>query len=334
MKHIVNFNDYKINELFVHKSNDDIDDKNFILYKKDVWIFDENEFDEIYQTINDTIGDDIFTDDMQDSFNIIRESYPYILVGSIRNNTIVFSSVNYRHSIDSDDLKKLKQLLNIDTIKVDFYRGVYSDIDDSTILKDEQKDYFYHGTSLKYINSIYKYGIKPNDKQTNFDSDKHKDKIFITKNIEKALFHANTAAQNTNSISVILKLKVPDTSKLIIDYDVSREFYGDTEQHTELYGIETNQYFKPTGILKDSEKVNIAKKIGIYGYLGRIPSSYIEDVIIDVNILQHWYIQLHKFGEHIDYDSEIWNDYNDIDMWSELSFKELLNYIEDIDEEE
>lgn len=346
MQYIKKFSKFKmINELFVHNDDDNYEDKKFILYKKDLWVFDYEywEENELWVEINDVIGEDILEQDLDDSIRTILEEYSYILAGEIIENKIVLDgTMNFRHSSISDDLKKLKKELNL-PIKINHYTDTYAgDVDDFELDTEEFKNaYFYHGTSLKYLEQIYKEGLKPMINNTNFDKIKHKDKIFITSNLEKALFHAQTTAMKTDSFPIILKLKIPDHSKLVLDYDLALGFYGTNAKINKELGYDNVyrnsgggafQYDKP--ILDNDKDIDISKKLGIYGYVGRIPSSFIEDVFIDLNVLR-------KYPELLDedyysdmslkdYDSEIWQEFDNVKLWSELSIKDTLNTINNI----
>lgn len=337
---ILRYNDYfKINELFVHKEGDDPNDKYFINYKQDLWIFDDEEYEEkeIYKIINDKLGDDILTEDIYDSIQKIEEEYPYILTGKIYDNYIIISNINYRHGQYSKDLKKVSQYLKL-PVRISYQTGSYLDIDHEYDLEyfEEIKDgYFYHGTCLKYLDGISVKGIIPNDNTTNFDNIIHKDKIFITANLDKALFHANTAALNQNSFPIILKFKIPDISKLVLDYDLGLVFYGTDADVNKKLGYSnihkgTGGIIHNTSILKDSEKIDISKKLGIYGYTGRIPASFIDDILIDIQTLSnHWY----DFNlDTLDYDSDMWNNFNSVEFWSELSIKDTLKRVEQIED--
>ena len=348
MKYIKRYNSYIINELFVHKENEEIDDKYFILYKKDLWVFSEDEWEEkkLWKDINKALGEDILEDDFWDSFTMLREEHAYILNGKIEDNFIVLNgSDNYRHSNSSIDIKKLRKVFDL-PIRVTYGKGVYyGDEGEYYIFElDNFKDsYYYHGTSLKYLEAISKTGIRPMDKNSNYDKINHSDKIFFTSNKERALFHANTAALKTNSFPILLKFKIPDVNKIVIDYDLAMDFYGEDADVSQKLGYSNIKKYsggfqKDKTIIKDSEKVNILNKMGVFGYLGRIPSSFIEEVLIDIITLQnHLYLADDEisdiYGEELSTVSEVWNEFDDIGVWSEMSIKEVLKRIDNMVED-
>ncbi len=349
MLYIKKFNEYKpINELFVHSDDrEDLDGKNFILYKKDVWIFDDDEWEEneIWEDINNAIGEDVAEEDYYETQITIKEKHPYILQGTINDGNIYIDEYpNYRHGSLSTDLKKLSDELGLE-VKASYNKGAYNDESaeyDIEFYEKIEDAYFYHGTCLKYLDGISKKGIIPFDENTNFDSVKHSDKIFVTTNMEKALFHANTASLKNKSFPVILKFKLPDTSKLVIDYDLGMEFYGVDNKINQHLGY-SDIYNKTGGtafdngakILSDSEKIDISRKLGLYGYKGRIPANRIE-VHIDLDTLnKYWEIFDDDYGyeQELENDNEMWDEIHDIDMWSELTSQEAKSRIEDIEDE-
>jgi hypothetical protein len=306
-----------------------------------LWIFDETEWLEkkIWKEINKATKTNLFTDKFYDIRDVI-DGHPYILSGEIDNGSLyIQGSGNYRHSSLSPDVKKLSKQLKM-PVKVAYTYGRYNDKDAELELelKDSIKDAtFYHGTCIKYLRPISRLGIKPMDGKTNFDNIFHKNKIFLTVNEEKALFHANTAAIKSNSYPIILECKIPDESKLIIDYDVGLDFYGsDYEVNQKLgYSGILNRY-KEKNIIDDSEKINLSKKLGIFGYSGRVPANHITGVLIDFDTFEQYYYMFSEHyhtGEIIDYDSYIWNDIAEVDDWVRIRPKELLKDIDDLEQE-
>jgi hypothetical protein len=129
--YIKKFNQYMaINELYVHKNDEDLNDKFFILFKKDLWIFSEEEWEEneLYDIINKAFGEEIVNSDLYSSLQNIRETNFHILTGQISDYVIYLdlSNSDYRHSEHSDDLYKLKKELNM-PVKIKFYTGKYLD---------------------------------------------------------------------------------------------------------------------------------------------------------------------------------------------------------------
>jgi hypothetical protein len=348
MRYIKPFGDYQqiINELLVHKSSDE--GINFIMYKKDLWIFSDDEWveNEIWKDINEKLGEDLLEEDVWNSLDTIREEHPYILYGKIEDGYIVLDGThNFRHSKSSIDLKKLKDEINL-PIKVNYMKGVYLEDDAEYKLYDLEnyKDgYYYHGTSIKYLERISKTGIRPMSRNSNYDRINHIDKIFFTSNIEKAVFHANTASMKTESFPIILKFKIPDVSKIVIDYDLAIDLYGEDNQTARELGYSNIKkgfggYHQDKTIIEDSDKINIMTKLGIFGYTGRISPSFIESVLIDTYVLQdHLYLvdedTKYMLGMELDAESEIWNEFSNVGDWGEMSMDALVRYVNELVED-
>lgn len=331
------FLDNKLNELYVHKEVEDLEDSKFILYKKDLFIFDESTWSETIESlIHDSNLNFDFSniDDMYTSLNELKEERPDIIIGYISNNTAYIETFEHSHSEHSDDIKKLSQELKM-TIKFKYFDDMSGGYDnDQFITRNiEQKKLkdriFYHGTCLKFLESILSKGLIPT-KDTNFSGIDHNNKIFMSLNIEKAVFHAHHAAKTQNSFPIIISFKVPDTSKLIPDYDLTRDVYGDKSDIMKKYNydkIKTGLSVK-RGIGYGSNK-DITNKIGIYGYLGRIPASMIGDIWIDTDTLTN-----HQF----EYNREIGEGagevkFNEIIDWSEIDKSQILRIISKIEDE-
>lgn len=166
-------------------------------------------------------------------------------------------------------------------------------------VKPLNKKSFYHGTSGKYVFSILKKGLMPKPQQTNYTDIAHDDKVFITLNPERSLVHASITAYETNSFPIILKLKIPDVSQIVLDYDVAIELYGTEHHQTEvlgyqdIYNIATSGHpfemskasitnMVPKGEVEQvRDKSSLNTKLGVFGYTGRIPFRFIESVLVN-----------------------------------------------------
>lgn len=267
---------------------------------------------------------------MYDFEQELKEESPYILMGELSDDTIyIYSSNDYRHSKTSDELKKLTKHLGIDNIKIVYYKGEYEDEEDelNVSLEDFKTATYYHGTCFTHYNNIKKFGLKPN-KETNFKDIHHSDKVFLTTNKEKALFHARKCSGNNDSFPIILELNIPDISKLLPDYDLAINFYGkDSEKFIKNYGTNHNisKYVDKSVIYQqiDDSLMDFTKKLGIYAYNGRIPSSHISNILLDIDLFDEYLTSIY-FDEEYEMD---WNRLEGIRDWTKYSFKEIDEYI-------
>ena len=214
---------------------------------------------------------------------------------------LVIQAENYRPSTDSSTLKKIMKALNIDEVVIDYFD---EDMEDDSVFREDRKEFtrplkkktFMHGTSLLAWKGIRKTGIRPMGHKTNFDHIRHDDKTFLTLNKEKALFHATTAMHKSQTAPIILELKIPDVDKLVMDYDVAIFNYGRDHKRTiELGYTEIDKHarnmFGAVGMsdavnpdlrdIRNSGRESLSSKLGIFGYIGRIPAKFIEGVWFD-----------------------------------------------------
>jgi hypothetical protein len=342
MKHLLNFNKFSLNELKYHRAEEsdteDYEDKKFLSYRGHVFIFDEEEWEDggLWEEASRILNFEV--SEYWDNAKEELEEHPYILIGTIEDNHIYLDGTkNYRHSPISDDLRKLSKELDM-PVKVRAYRNESLDEDDfEDELIDEVKDAtFYHGTCLKYVDSISKRGLMPT-RTTNFDNIKHYDKIFVTTNLDKAKFHCNKASIENNSFPIILEFKIPDPSKLIFDYDVAVDILGTDNEETQRLGYsKIARKFRdfPSKVLDGDEKMDFSKKLGIYGYKGRIPASQITLLLDDELLEQYWYIFDPEYGHHdsIGYEHPMFSDMDEIGRWVNYSFKELETFTDELNE--
>jgi len=332
MKYIKNYNSYrfdKINELIVNSFGDEYDGKTLVLFEKNVWIFDEEEYEDnaIWDKINKAYGKEIIFGDY-DSVSNLSENVRFI-VGEISGNTLYINEhgAGFRHSDHSKDLIKLEKEFGFKIVVNTFDPRTDDTMEYDLNPKDDKIEdrIFYHGTSIKYLNDILKFGLIPNSEKSNFREIEHNDKIFFTTNLDKAEFHAFHTAKETTSYPIVISFKVPDPSKLIIDYDLGEHAYGSDSELLNKLGYQY-QYNKK-GI---DYKNDITNKIGIYGYIGRIPVSCIEDIWIDMTLIYEYT----RETEYNEFDiSNYIESFENIQSWSVIDKKDILGKLDNIRDE-
>lgn len=324
-------------------------------YKQHLWLLDAEDVEEkseVYQDMHDTLDadrEDGFPeyDDIYDlNSDVMDDTHPDIVVGRIVNGAIhIIGDSNFRHSTASKTLLKIMDELDIERLVVqgitfnseteDDYQFEYEQTKEE-FLKPLSEKFFYHGTDMESLKSILKTGIRPQDDRTNYEKVQHSGKVFVTLNPERADFHANTAASNNNSFPVVIKLKIPDVDKLVLDYDVAIDLYGYEHEQTmslgydEVFDMATGgdytlkkalTTFVPKDELKQArDKSSLNTKLGIFGYIGRISPSAFESIFTnEENIKTQAVMDVHDFSKE-DIDARaIIGDYNE---YSIEEFKE------------
>lgn len=322
-----------INELINHNKQDDYNDTSFVLYKSDVWFFTEKQFKKIKLELTKVFNNKIdlsYTSNIHDLIDALIE-FPLILCGYIRNNEVIIQSSDFSHSFNSSDVKKLYNI-----VKLPIY--VINHDGDEKQLLDISKTYdkdtiYYHGTCLKFLPDILKYGIKPKD-FANYDVN-HTDKIFFTTDLNKANFHGLTTSINNKSFPIIVAFKVPDSDKLIPDYDLAITVYGKEHDIIKKHEYDKFDLAKDYGNEPNLKyDRNITNKIGVFGYLGRIPTSFIVDIFIDLVEYSENMGYFHpEFGEFPSAPVFYSIDFSSPHDWSEISPKDVLQRVESIEDE-
>jgi len=334
-------------------------------YKQHLWLLDNEDVEEqteVYQDMYDTLNaerEDGFPEysDIYDlNGDMSDDTYPDIVMGRILNGMLyIIGDSNFRHSTASKTLLKMMDELDIEKVVV---QGVHFDEDSEyefeyeqtkeEFLKPLSEKYFYHGTDMNALKKILKTGIRPQEGKTNYNKIQHSDKVFITLNPERADFHANTAAQNNDSFPVVIKLKIPDVDKLVLDYDVAIDVYGYEHELTMSLGYDDIMNYAVDGDLtyktnltnfvpKDQlaqvrDKSSLNTKLGVFGYIGRIPASYFESLYLsEENLKTQAMLDVHGFSKD-DIDAKaIIGDYNE---YSISEFKdEYEGYVQEIEDE-
>ena len=319
MKNFLEF----INELKLHKLTES-EEYYFILHKGIIYTFEDKEGD-----INSIVNLLNIEEDIEDIYDLsiyIEENHPYILIGEYNDGEIILTvGINYKPSAISDDVRKLKKFLNAYNVKFINRYGKYLDGEEFLNINIEElkEAYFYHGTCLEYLNNILTFGIKPIEGVTNFKDIQHGDKIFITTDRSKAIFHADKCALNVNSVPVILKFKVPDLNKLFPDFDLVINFYGKDSKYArdlDYHNIKVGDFVNKSMsfLSKEDEVIDLSKKFGLYAYKGRIPSKFIESISTLDNFIEEPSI----YKELEEYHNPSWesfSEYNKEDFLDEFS---------------
>lgn len=325
MKKIKNFYSF-VNELKTHDYSES-NEKYFILYKGNLFIYDEDNWEEAAKKFSMEDSEDVY-----DFNQNLSEESPYILMGQFSDDTIYLEYSPYRHSKTSDELKKVSKELGIDNIKYIHRTDMMDEHELDVSLEDFKSAIYYHGTCYKHLNNIRKFGLMPN-KETNFKNIFHSDKVFLTTNKEKAFFHAETCANKNQSFPIILELKVPDINRLLPDFDLAVQFYGsDSEEFIQNYkgNYDIGDFLDKSVVYQNIEDklMDFTKRLGIYAYKGRIPSSHITNVILDIDMFDE-FLTRELYGEEFELDMDRFDSIQD---WTKYTFSELKDYEDEHEE--
>lgn len=333
-----------LNEVFVYgKDNVHAGYPSLLAYRQHVWILhkDDENLEQYLSDISEIFHEDFESiDDIRDKF---MDRPGEVVFGDIDDGYLRMYSGDIRHGKQSPTLQKALKAAGLYGISIDYYDDIAGETsfreDREDFIKPISHEWFYHGTSLKALESIKNTGIRPTGK-TNFKYINHEDKVFISLNKEKALFYSHNTTAKDGSFPVILKLKVPDPDKLVLDYDVAIDIYGKEHPETiklgysDIHDYATNEY-KAIAHLKAVEKelMNVRKnpnwlntRLGVFGYIGRIPATFIDSVLIDEEAFRG-YVLMQEFG------GEPPETFESLDRWDEYSVNDLFKLYDEIIDE-
>jgi predicted SprT family Zn-dependent metalloprotease len=303
---IITFNDF-INEKIVHKEfGYDKESERFYILSKGKWIFfvsknpDEYKSEHsILQIIKHELDLDTYPD--MGIIDYIRENRPDIICldwekGSSEveySNTDYYFTQNVMTSKElMDTLSYLKTNLNIHTLTVNSsaFNENYETTDTlnvTNLLSDYKKmkdkklsPTVFHGTCTYYLDSILKYGLSPTHGSSNF-SDRgvnHSRYLFFSSNFVDCIYYANNAANQSESIPIILAIDTSemDKTKITFDYD----FYTNYIQHgvPEFHDFDWTHLEMDNPPLKHLSGKYMGSVFGKFAYKGKLYPKWIKTI--------------------------------------------------------
>lgn len=275
-----------------------------IAFKDKVFLLDYSDLNRMYSPKNqlhvaleqhlglEGMGDQIKNPHEQWLGQHIMSRRPDILVGTIRDGYLVLNNTDYKHWSGSPLLHKVLRAVNLEGVVYENEEGEYTTMH-TFMLEGKVPDALYHGTSSKNAMGILRFGLQPGGAPSNWGKSKfntfsieHPDTVFLTEDLETAFFHAKNVVRGgyapmtewkQNGFPVIFRFKIPDKSLLIADYDVES---ASPDQSTNYPNVEKSNdargRYDPMGY----GQFALTKMFGLYGYRGRIPSSFIVDIKI------------------------------------------------------
>lgn len=259
-----------------------------------MWILDElNGDDSVLNDINDKLGisdSKIQVNDISDLQDLADE-YPEVIYAHVHDGTMYVNNLTINHHpASSPALKKLANTLGINEISTDSEMTYDPNPDIKTTfykreLKGDLPDWAYHGTNTAHMRSILTKGLIPNSEVSNWESAGvgKFDLVFLTMNIEKAVFHSKQSMRGLSGVfPVILKVKIPEKNRIVIDYDVASQMQAKEPYNDELgYTSSSHFGFNYSSPLPIGRPKDLSKMTGIFGYKGRIPANHIMEIYAD-----------------------------------------------------
>ena len=294
-----------LNEMFIEGKRSLKDGAHILAYRSKIWVFpDEQSMEQaskrMLASIRKETGVKKFggeRSDLEERPDVLMASY------SIMNDEKelrIRRGLNFNPRPESSVLvQKVAKALGVTRV---FNDSEYGNDDvvvrSKNLAKEKTPTWGYHGTSSKYLMEILKHGLIPKPQQTNFDTVKHDKTVFLTLDASKAVFHSTQGVSTSSRIQgsnrhvqrslrsddsgmvpyqrIVLRVKVPDPSLIVADYDIDRE--GDQATYTDMH--QTPHAAKARGTIPGNAK-KVSMALGVFGYRGRILPQNIESIFID-----------------------------------------------------
>lgn len=227
-------------------------------------------------------------DDLQ--YGDPRDGRPDIFFGRISDGVLYVDGrapAASHNPMTSPLVKKVAQHLRIHDVKMEFLGDDGDDYQTSIMPHGDIPEIVWHGTHSGVLHKILKTGIRPTE-TGNWGDIKFKNKIFLTSIENFAMYHANGQARAAGTQAVVLGTRIPDRSKITLDFDVARSFIGPDRRHTDREGYtqltkkDEADYDKNRvrAIRKHSPGTDWTRATGVFGYRGWIPPSFFQTVFM------------------------------------------------------
>jgi hypothetical protein len=195
------------------------------------------------------------------------------------NNIIVYGHAKRLNTISSTLMSQIERQLKTNQWITDesFNNDGFDYID--TTEKAKLPDIAYHGTCSKYLTNILRMGLIHDKSRDNWErvkrNEAHERTIFLTTHNTTVLFHANNCVAKNGTQPIILEFEIPDKDLVVQDFDMERAT-GTTDDSV-------IRYVKSKTPVTDKKSFSykpftLSRELGVYGYAGRIPASFIKAV--------------------------------------------------------
>ena len=335
----------RIDEVRVqYTSPGDHDNYNVVAHRGNVWLIahgDENE-----QQVVDHIEQVTGMSDIHDGME-----RPDIITGQYDpdEKSLWVPDVELgHHPRASLELKKLAKELDVHWINGSRMMGM----DDVEVqhskyeMEGRVPDVLYHGTDLNALRNILRLGLQPGYGDGNWEEVGQFDAVYLAADWHKAAFHALRQKSEGKGEPVILRVKIPDRSKINPDFDAMTTLGGSEEDADELgysgadsYHSKWNQQARDEIAKHNPGSKNLPLISGVIGYTGRIPPNHIQSVDVDLRgelADESEEPDFHRFNLPSEYDElmEALEIYDNYEQWYPGIEDELLDDEEWEDEED
>ena len=258
------------------------DGNEVIAFQDSIWLIGDRTPRRVLRDIKRATG--LRGDTAEDLMRDARENRPDVLAGYIYDNRlsvdgVVSMALNPRSSLL---IKKVVQQLGLDGVnaeRMDPEGEEHSEEFRMHQLEGQIPQIVYHGTTSKYIRGILRIGIAPTTNSNWQQLGKFRDKIYLTASFQDAAFHANRTTGTAYGIPLVIATRIPDRSKIVLDFDVGASMHGitpamDREGYTASVSQDTWDKKRLKTIGKYDRGTDYTREIGTFGYRGRIPSNF------------------------------------------------------------
>jgi hypothetical protein len=295
----MDFRQFIINEMIIHKLSDN--PSNLLAFRSHLWLYDEftpKESRKIYNIIKKEHpqGKEFnikYWNNFEKGYDVgewARENIADAFVGQWdEKKKVIWTGEEEVGYTTSPLVKKVMQALGAKSVQYKTSQAMVRNRDDKGEYWDydvtyRKKDVLgtfgsiaYHGTSTKYLPGILKFGLKPNESETNYNGIIHEDKVFLAYKFSEAEQHATHTASQAKGWPVVIMVKIPDPALIVPDYDA--DLYGTgPKTYPDFFG-KKNKPNKWSSV----NSFKTSKHAGVIGYQGRIPANFIEGVYLRIN---------------------------------------------------
>lgn len=286
----------RLDELRIrYKSAGEHDQYDVIAHRGNVWLVGDNDRDteKVAQDIGIQSGAYEDGDSVEDITSRLEERPDIISARYDPDNQALWVPDNElgHHPRASLELKKLAELLGVDSVSGNRYFA--QDDAEARFYRHEMEgqvpDELYHGIDANALPDILRLGLVPGRGDGNWEVGQF-DLVFLAADWHKAAFHASRQQHEGHGAPVILKVKIPDRTKIEPDFDAVNAFGTDDYEKVDELGYSGSNAYMPSHGESGRQEIanqnpdakNLPLVSGVIGYSGRIPPSHIKQIDVDL----------------------------------------------------